>query len=197
MNEEWREIEGFNGRYEVSNSGKIRSVEREVKLGNTKRTVEEKELQQFIKGNGYKSVKIYKEGRQFTFYVHRLVALSFCEGYFRNADVNHKDGNKTNNKASNLEWCTRSENQIHSVKVLHNKIGNMGKFGRKWNSKPIVQLSMEGEKVRDWTSAFEVQRILGLSESAIRKCLYGDKQKGRRSYQSQGYKWVYAKDYYK
>lgn len=66
-------------------------------------------------------------------YVHRLVAMAFCNGYFDKADVNHKDGNKSNNISSNLEWCTRSENQIHSIKVLRNKIGNFT-TGRKWQN---------------------------------------------------------------
>ncbi|MCS2403788.1 NUMOD4 motif protein [Bacteroides salyersiae] len=195
MIEIWKDIPQFEGLYQVSNIGNIRSVERIVPFGSQYRTIKSSNLRFFKKSNGYLSVKIYKDNRQYTMYVHRLVAMAFCDGYFDKADVNHKDGNKSNNVSSNLEWCTRSENQIHSVKVLHNKLGNR-EICKKWNSKPIVQLSIGGEKIRDWSSSFEVQRVLGFKESGIRKCLYGDKQKGRRSYQSHGYKWVYAKDYY-
>lgn len=196
MDEIWKDIPGFEGLYQVSNIGNIRSVRRVVRFGSQQRVVKQSNLRLFKKANGYLHVKIYKDGKQYTMYVHRLVAIAFCSGYFDKADVNHKDGRKDNNIYSNLEWCTRSENQIHSVKVLHNNLGNR-KICKKWNSKPIVQLSIDGKKIKDWTSAFEVQRVLGISESAIRKCLYGDNQKGRRCYQSYGYKWVYAKDYYK
>ena len=196
MKEIWKNIPEFEELYQVSNMGNVRSVERIVMFGNQKRTVKPSNLRFFKKANGYLSVKIYKHRKQYTFYVHRLVAMAFCEGYFDTADVNHKDGNKSNNTCVNLEWCSRSENQLHSVNVLHNKLGNR-KICKKWNSKPIVQLTIDGKKVKYWTSAFEVQRILGISESCIRKCLYGTNQKGRQSYQSHGYKWVYAKDYYK
>lgn len=196
MEEIWKDIPEYEGLYQVSNMGNVRSVERVVMFGNQKRTVKPSNLRFFKKANGYLSVKIYKHCKQYTFYVHRLVAMAFCDGYFDTADVNHKDGNKSNNVYTNLEWCTRSENQIHSVNVLNNKFGNR-KICKKWNSKPIVQLSLDGKKIKDWSSAFEVQRVLGFNESGIRKCLYGCNQKGRKSYQSHGYKWIYAKDYYK
>jgi hypothetical protein len=196
MTEVWKDIPRFEGLYQVSNIGCVRSVERVVPFGSQQRIIKPSNLRFFKKHNGYLSVKIYKNGRQYTMYVHRLVAMAFCDGYFYKADVNHIDGDKSNNISSNLEWCTRSENQIHSVNVLHNKLGNR-KRCKKWNSKPIVQLSLDGKKIKDWSSAFEVQRVLGFNEASIRKCLYGDKHKGRRSYQSHGYKWVYAEDYYK
>lgn len=195
MEENWKDIVGYEGLYQVSNMGNIRSVERIVMFGNRERTVKPSNLRYFKKANGYLSVKIYKHCRQYTFYVHRLVAMAFCDGYFDTADVNHKDGNKSNNVYTNLEWCTRSENQLHSVRVLKNKIGNYVRY-RKWQ-KPIVQLSLDGTKIRDWQSACEVQRELGIPESNIRGCLKGVDNKGRKRYQSQGYKWIYAKDYYK
>lgn len=191
MEEVWKDIPLFEGLYQVSNIGNVRSVERIVQFGLQHRIVKPSNLRFFKKANGYLSVKIYKEGRQHTMYVHRLVAMAFCNGYFDKADVNHKDGNKSNNVSTNLEWCTRSENQLHSVNVLHNRLGNY-KICKKWNSKPIVQLSLNGEKIKDWSSAFEVQRVLGLCESSIRKCLYRKKQ----NQQYHGYKWVYAESYY-
>lgn len=195
MKEVWKDIPQFEGLYQVSNMGNVRSIERVVPFGSQQRIIKPSKLRFFKKSNGYLSVKIYKDGRQCTMYVHRLVAMAFCNGYFDKADVNHKDGNKSNNISSNLEWCTRSENQRHSIKVLRNKIGNFT-TGRKWQ-KPIVQLSLSGEKIRDWESAYEAQRILGISESGIRHCLKGVGYDGRKRYQSHGYKWVYAEDYYK
>lgn len=195
MIEEWKDVKGFEKLYEVSNLGEVRAKTRIVKFGTQARTIIPRNLHPFEKVNGYLSVKIYKDKKQYTCYVHRLVAMSFCSGFFDKADVNHIDGNKSNNKSSNLEWCTRSENVLHSVNVLHNQLGNR-KIGKKWNSKPIVQLSLNGEKIKDWSSAFEVQRVLGFCEASIRNCLYGANSKGRRCYQSHGYKWMYAKDFY-
>lgn len=195
MEEIWKDIPGFEGLYQVSDTGNIRSVEREVMFGKQHRTIRQTQLRPFKKRNGYLVVKLCKDTVEYTVYVHRIVAMVYCGGYYESMDVNHKDGIKDNNVYSNLEWCTRAENIRHSIDVLHNKVGNFT-VGRK-NQKPIVQLSLNGEKIRDWNSACEVQRTLGLHESGIRLCLKGLDSKGRKINQSYGYKWVYAKDYYK
>ncbi len=71
-------------------------------------------------GHGYKQVQIMREGIRYTRYVHRLVAECFINNPDGLPEVNHKDGNKGNNNAANLEWCTRSENQKHSYRIgLH------------------------------------------------------------------------------
>lgn len=193
MEEIWKDIPGFEGLYQASNIGNIKSVERTVMFGKNQRTVKQAILHPFKKDNGYLVVKLYKDHKQYTVYVHRIIAMIYCDGYSEEMDVNHKDGIKDNNIYSNLEWCTRAENVRHSISVLKNKIGNFTK-GRKFQ-KPIIQLSLTGEKIREWNSAYEVQRILGISESAIRRCLYSSKRKSEGNYQSNGYKWVYAKDY--
>lgn len=78
---------------------------------------------------GYKQVTLYKDGFAKLFMVHRLVAKAFVLNPNRKPHVNHKDGNKGNNAASNLEWCTRQENMRHSVDVIGNKPWNKGKRG--------------------------------------------------------------------
>lgn len=111
--EQWKPVKGFDG-YEVSNLGRIRSKTRKVAHRNSTRTYHGKVLSQRMGGSGYLFVTLSKEGEQFSRYVHRLVAYAFVDGHFDGAQVNHKDGDKTNNKASNLEWVTQSQNMSHA-----------------------------------------------------------------------------------
>lgn len=100
----WKDIENYSGYYQISSYGRIRNV----KTGNI--------LTGDINNIGYKRVYLYAPVKK-RFFVHRLVAYHFCEGYQDNLVVNHKDGNKQNNKADNLEWVTRSQNDLHAYKL--------------------------------------------------------------------------------
>lgn len=106
--EEWKELQE-NPHYEVSSYGNIREKEtRKIK-------------KQYVLKNGYAVVSFYENGKQRNLYVHRLVASSFLGASKGKLEINHKDGVKTNNNISNLEWVTHSENQIHSCRVLGRK----------------------------------------------------------------------------
>lgn len=105
--EEWRPVVGFEGRYEVSNQGRVRSLLRR------RRPI----LRLFTKPEGYVHVCLLDHGRQCTRYVHRLVAEAFCP-QVDGDQVNHLDGDKGNNRADNLEWCTPAENSRHARDVL-------------------------------------------------------------------------------
>lgn len=100
----WKDIENYSGYYQISSYGRVRNV----KIGNI--------LTGDINNIGYKRVCLYAPVKK-RFFVHRLVAYHFCEGYQDNLVVNHKDGNKQNNKADNLEWVTRSQNDLHAYKL--------------------------------------------------------------------------------
>lgn len=120
-NEIWKSIEGYEGLYEVSNFGRIKSLPRYVILGNGKmceRLIDEKILEQKTTTKfGYKKVSLNKNKKQKTFVIHRLVASAFIPNPENKPQVNHKDGVKTNNNLENLEWVTASENQIHALKL--------------------------------------------------------------------------------
>lgn len=107
--EEWKPITGYQGFYEVSDHGRVARVDKgerhEIKV-------------QINAKNGYCYAHLSKNGKVKAFRVHRLVAEHFVEKREGAEDVNHKDGNKTNNMYSNLEWVTPSENQIHRHRVL-------------------------------------------------------------------------------
>lgn len=194
MDEVWKDIIGYEGRYMISNFGRIKCVERIQKWGNGYRHIKEYILTPKRKGkiNPYLTIILYdNKGRDKTYHIHRLVALHFVDGYFDGADVNHKDGNKSNNTYTNLEWCTRSENQLHSRYVLGNNIGwQKGNPGP--NPKKIVQLKKDGTFIKEWPSIAEAARGIGCNERNIRDCV-NDKYHWRMSH---SYRWVDAKTYY-
>ena len=113
MKEIWKEIEGFEY-YQVSNTGKIKSC----------KFNKEKELSQKIDKDGYHHVSIYGINCRKTFKVHRLVAQAFIQNTDNKPQINHKDGNKSNNNYWNLEWNTDKENINHAIKTkLRNNKG--------------------------------------------------------------------------
>jgi hypothetical protein len=99
MSEVWKPIKGFEDCGQISDTGRIKG-----KYGKIRKT--------FVSNNGYERVGLY--GGDITVGVHRLVAMTFCDGYQDGLVVNHKDGDKLNNAANNLEWVTQSENVIHA-----------------------------------------------------------------------------------
>jgi len=116
MLEEWVEIKSYESIYEVSNTGKVRSVEGKI-TQSTKhgtRIWTARELKQKTDKKGYKRVSLYKENTRKDFLVHRLVALAFSENPDNKAMVNHKDGKPSNNYSTNLEWSTSTENVNHA-----------------------------------------------------------------------------------
>lgn len=108
----WIDIKGFEGAYQISNLGSVRSLDRVVtdKNGNLK-TVKGRMLSLINHTGGYLTTKIGKAGNR---YIHRLVAEAFLIKPEGKTEVNHIDGNKKNNTVENLEWVTPSENQLHS-----------------------------------------------------------------------------------
>lgn len=115
----WKDIPKFGGRYAISNTGIV----------SNKNTG--KALKAWRDGAGYLKVALCENGFCKQVFVHRLVADAFIDKHGEKLEVNHKDGDKSNNDASNLEWCTRSENLAHSYRVLH----------RKWNAgRPRVKV---------------------------------------------------------
>jgi hypothetical protein len=114
VNEEWRAVEGFPN-YQVSNFGGVRSIDH---VGKTKagglRLFHGKQLKPASDGNGYLQVTVSNEQRAITKKVHSLVARAFLGMRPPGKEINHKDGNKDNCRAANLEWVTASENIKHA-----------------------------------------------------------------------------------
>lgn len=128
MIEEWKDIQDYEGYYQVSNLGKLRSLDRIIDFPNRHKGVMVKRLR---KGsvmkpgnspNGYKVCRLTKDGVFKHYSFHRLVAKAFIENPLNLPQINHIDGNKKNNEVSNLEWCSQSHNILHAYNVL--KVGN-------------------------------------------------------------------------
>lgn len=161
--ENWKEIIDFEGRYFISNLGRIKSN----KI-NRKDII----LKDRITSNGYNRVILQKDRKIIQFLVHRLVAIYFIENPKNKEQVNHINGIKTDNRVENLEWSTREENMQHSYYVL----------GR--NTKGIKIFRVGFENII-YKSIADAQRNTGIHRAAIRNCLIGKTKK------SGGYKWKY------
>ena len=117
----WKDIEEFNGLYQVSNTGKIKSIERFRSNGSGIQLQKEKIRFPRQLNSGYLSVNLWKDNKQYSRTVHKLVAEAFILNPENKATVNHKDGNKLNCNDWNLEWSTYSENINHAIKTGLNK----------------------------------------------------------------------------
>ena len=110
--EEWRDIKGYEGLYQVSNLGRVKSLARKI---NNQYGKKERLMTQKIDKDGYKRVGLNKNGKQIYYGVHRLVAQAFISNPNNYPQINHKDENKSNNKVDNLEWCDGKYNQNYGT----------------------------------------------------------------------------------
>ena len=123
----WKDIIGYEGEYQISNYGRVRGL-----LDKHRQIRKEPFIRKTRVGKeGYLYLNLFKNSKSKTFKIHRLVAIHFIPNEFTKTDVNHIDGNKTNNKFLNLEWVSKKENYHHSVLIgLQNPVGQDN-----WNSK--------------------------------------------------------------
>ena len=170
MNEIWKDIDGYEGLYQVSNLGNVKSL-------NYNRTGKERILKPGTNGSGYLHVILCKNGKIRLFKVHRLVAKAFLENPDHKSDVNHKDENKTNNCVENLEWMTRQENI---------NFGTHNERMAKSLSKSVFQYSLDGKIIKEWPSTMQIERDLGFSPGNISQCC---NEKYKTAY---GYIWKFA-----
>ena len=175
--EEWKDIKGWEGVYEISN------------LGNIKRNGKTLKISVWSK---YKVVRLHEKERTKTMYVHRLVAMNFIPNPENKPMINHKDGNKLNNEVSNLEWCTRQENEVHAwTHGMKEKIRITSKENLKiarcfiHTKIPVVQMDLDGNFIKKWDSASDAMKETGIDGSGITKCCRGKLKK------TGGYKWQY------
>jgi len=183
ISEVWKDIKGYEGLYQVSDIGRVKSLERIIiKKNGKKQTIRERILKPKISRNGYLQVALSKRDKLKSFTVHRLVCKAFHENPQAKPEVNHINENKLDNRACNLEWVTSKENSNHGT-----RIARIAKGVKKAFSKPIAQYTREGQLVKVWQSTHEVERQLGFAQGNITRAANG---KYKTAY---GYVWKYIK----
>lgn len=167
--EEWRPVPGYEGYYEVSNAGNIRSVERYVKAGDHLALIKSQEMKQHVGTNGYPIFGARKDGTHKHLSVHRCVAEAFIENPYNNPTVNHIDGDKNNNDVSNLEWVTYSENLLHAYRnaLRHSTAGRKQEKFHCANIPPKDELIAVLIEVD--CNLSEVGRIYNVTSTAVAK----------------------------
>jgi hypothetical protein len=173
MENGFRDVVGYEGSYIVSDTGIVLSKSRDIfnKDKSLHSRKKQATLTQFINKFGYPTVYLYKDGVKKRFFVHRLVAEAFIENIENKRCVNHKDGIKTNNDVSNLEWVTHSENTIHAYKTGLAIAPNLGRFGADHNnSKKTYQFTRQGEFVAVFDSTVDAHNSTGINEGNISSC---------------------------
>ena len=174
--EVFRDIAGYEGMYQVSNEGRVKSL-------NYNHTGKEKLLKPAANTKGYLLVDLYKDGKMKSHRVHRLVASAFIDNTDNLHQVNHRDEDKTNNCVENLEWCTNEYN--HNYGTRNQRVAEA-------NSIPVDMLIKDGEFIRQFPSSREAERWLRISgypsasHSHIIQCCKGNRNT------AYGFKWKYA-----
>lgn len=171
---EWRDIKGFEGIYQVSDTGLVKSLSRRVRLNCKHGSVVLKEmlLSQRLDMKGYLRVYLNDNGKTKFVPIHRLVAQAFIPNPENKPQVNHIDGNKQNNNVKNLEWCTNSENQKHAYRLGLNYV--TGRAGRPKIS--VIQKDLYSNKIiNTFNSLKDAQRATGIQFTNIRKVLNGER----------------------
>lgn len=169
MVEIWKDIDGYEGRYQISNFGKVKSL------------IFNKNMKAF--GKNYLMIALRdKDGEKHFEYIHRLVAENFIDNPNKYRVVNHKNGNKKDNRAENLEWCTYSHNIKEAFRIGLSFNGKGSKNGR---SKKVKQYDLTGKFIKEYESANIAQNELKISH-IIECCKHKRKTSG-------GFIWEYSR----
>lgn len=168
MQEVWRDSISMTG-YQVSNFGNVRHANRKKSLAPQEN------------GNGYVYVTKKKNGKRINYYVHRLIAEVFCDNAKPDLEVNHIDFNRSNNKASNLEWCTRKQNVRHSADAGRYAISKDRRVvleasrqrACEANRKRVALFDRAGNIIKVFASKTEAGLALGVSITSISRAICG------------------------
>ena len=172
--EVWKDVVGYEGKYQVSNTGKVKSLRMWSSV--QKRYISrERILKQYESRCGYLQIGLKTEGNRKLGLVHRLVAEAFIPNVENKREVNHINGIKTDNRVENLEWNTSQQNTIHAY--------------RNGLEKPrctsVIQCDLQGKSLKEWESIRSASKELNIEERNISACCRGKRNKAG------GYIWKY------
>lgn len=173
----WKDIKGYEGLYQISNLGRVKSLEKKTYAGINKGTYivrKERILKTNKSRDGYLRVTLCNNKENIMYFVHRLVAQTFLDNPNNYKEVNHKDENKQNNRAENLEWCTRKYNVNYGKRILKTQ-------------KKVLQYDKNGKLIKEWNSTMDIQRKLNIANTIISACCLNKKYRKTAG----GYVWKY------
>lgn len=179
MTEVWKEVPGYEGILSVSNLGRVKRL-------NYRNTGKDRILSINVKKNIVCTINVGINGKLKTLSVHRLVATAFIPNPNNYPCVNHKDENRLNNTVENLEWCTYEYNNNYMTR--NKRISIATRNGK--TSKRVLQYDKNGNFIKEWPSAHEVERCTGLAQANISAVCRGDKHRNSLG----GYVWKYAEN---
>ncbi len=176
LREQWKDVIGYEGLYEVSSLGRVRA------LGNGGSNISRRRIlyQHTDKRQGYKTVALYKGNGQKRISVHRLVAMAFIPNPLNKREVNHINEITGDNNVLNLQWATSKENSNYGLR--NQKISIANKNGKQ--SKKVYQYDKNGNLIKIWPSAMQCSRE-GFSQGCVSRCALGQ----RKTYK--GFIWKY------
>lgn len=169
----WKNVKGFEN-YKINNLGQVLNAKRNKILKDDKSN-----------GRGYCNITLYKNGKRYRKVVHRLVAEAFIPNPKNKSQVNHKDGNKHNNRVDNLEWCTQNENMKHAFKTGLEIHGMLGKKHSDETKKKMRKIIICVETQKCYNGLIEAEEQIGVSSKLISRCLKG------KSKTAGGFHWKY------
>lgn len=179
MEEVWKDVKGYEGRYQVSNFGNVMSL-------NYRRTGKRKLLTPKINNDGRLWVALAGNGKPKPMLIHRLVATAFIENPNNYPQINHIDENPKNNCVENLEWCTQEYNIGYYYERYREDAKRKKYRHGKHMNKAVIQETKDGRFVRKWNNSRQTRAELGWNDWSIAECCRGNRKT------AYGYIWRYA-----
>lgn len=190
MSEEfWKPVSGFEGLYEVSDIGRVRSVFYRKSRGPIIMKFYRHSNYYGDDDNRYRIVTLWRDKRKYKIFVHRLVAEAFLPNPDKKKEVDHINGIRYDNRVDNLRWVTRSENRQNPISKQRMREAHRGCFGSlNSHHHSVSQFTLDGKFIRQWESISAAVREIGIGQSSISLCCSG------RYKSAGGYIWRYKEN---
>lgn len=200
----WKDVKGYENIYQVSELGEVKSFDKVIyQKDGRERFIKGRIMKQRKNNKDYHIICLSKDGKKKTFLVHRLVAIAFIENPDNLEQVNHKDGNKSNNSKDNLEWMTQPDNMKHAYdnnlrdrgigrklsQETKDKMSKSRKNHKAYYHKPVAQIDPETDEIiKVFNSTHDASKEFNCSHTSISEVARG--KKGRKT--TKGFKWKYV-----